>query len=137
MELQVEGRHFKITEAIQQRVEEKLGRLDKYFDGIHRLHVILAVDDPKRQTAELVCTVARRYTLVATGEAEDLYAAIDKAEKKLLAEVRRYKGKLRPSVRGKKRGERFSTLGTVELSEDEEEEEPGKAEESGSEAQAS
>ena len=137
MELRVEGRHFKITEAIRQRVEEKLGGLDKYFDGIHRLHVILAVDDPQRQTAELVCTVARRYTLVATGEAEDLYAAIDKAEKKLLAELRKYKGKLRPTARGKKHGEELTPVGTMDLGEDEEEEGPESIADSESEAQAS
>jgi putative sigma-54 modulation protein len=114
MELQIEGRHFKITEAIQQRVEEKLGRLDKYFDGIHRLHVILDVEDARRHTVELVCTVARRSTLVARDEAEDLYVAIDKAEKKLLAGLKKYKAKLHPIVRGQKRGEALRAIGIVE-----------------------
>ncbi|MGD0089740.1 MAG: ribosome-associated translation inhibitor RaiA [Planctomycetota bacterium] len=114
MELKIEGRHFKITEAIQQHVEEKLGRLDKYFDGIHRLHVILDVQDARRHSVELVCSVARRSTLVAKGEAEDLYAAIDKAEKKLLAGLKKYKAKLHPVMRGQKRDEALSAIGVVE-----------------------
>ncbi|MCY3017657.1 MAG: ribosome-associated translation inhibitor RaiA [Planctomycetota bacterium] len=117
MELKIEGRHFKITEAIQQHVEDKIGRLDKYFDGIHRLHVILDVGNPREQKVELVCTVARRYTLVAKGEAEDLYTAIDKAEKKLLAALKKYKAKLRPQGRGSKRAEAMSTIGTLETGE--------------------
>ena len=88
MEFQIEGRHFKVTEAIVQHVKEKLGKLERYFDGIHRMHVILGVEKSKRQTVELVCTVARRHTLVAKGEADDLYVAIDKAERKMLAEMK-------------------------------------------------
>jgi putative sigma-54 modulation protein len=110
MDLQIEGRHFKVTEAIKIHLEEKLGKLEKYFDGIHRMHVILAVEKTKRQTVELVCTVAKRHTLFAKGEAEDMYVAIDKAEKKMLTEMKKYKAKLRPVVRGNKRAE---LLGTV------------------------
>jgi putative sigma-54 modulation protein len=127
MELKIEGRHFKITEPIQQRVEEKLARLEKYFDGIHRLHVILDIEDgrredDRRQTVELVCTVARRTTLVAKGEAKDLYEAIDKAEKKLEGELKKYKAKLHPIVRGKNRPEALSPIGAVEVAGEEDEE---------------
>jgi len=105
MELQIEGRHFKVTEAIQDHLSEKLSKLEKYFDGIHRMHVILDVEKnekSKSQTVELVCTVAKRHTLVAKGAADDLYAAIDQAEKKMLREMKKYKEKLRPVVRGTK-----------------------------------
>ena len=101
MDLQIEGRHFKITEAIQDHVTEKLGRLERYFDGIHRMHAILALEKTKH-TVELVCTVAKRHTLVATSEADDLYAAVDKAGKKMVAEMKKYKAKLRPIIRGKR-----------------------------------
>ena len=68
MELQIEGRHFKVTEAIKTHLEEKLAKLEKYFDGIHRLHVVLGVEKhAQEQTVDLVCTVAKRHTLVAKG----------------------------------------------------------------------
>ncbi len=102
MELQIEGRHFKVTPAIQEHLREKLGKLERYFDGIHRMHVILAIEKTNRQTVELVCTVAKRHTLVSKGEAEDLYVAIDTAERKMLAEMKKYKAKLRTVVRGKR-----------------------------------
>ncbi|MEI6232971.1 MAG: ribosome-associated translation inhibitor RaiA [Planctomycetota bacterium] len=103
MELQIEGRHFKVTEAIKVHLEEKLGKLEKYFDGIHRMHVILDVEKhAQKQTVELVCTVAKRHTLVSNGEADDLYVAIDQAEKKMLTEMKKYKAKLHPVVRGTK-----------------------------------
>ena len=101
MEMQIEGRHFKVSEAIQNHLEEKLGKLEHYYSGIHRMHVVLMVENGKRQqqSVELVCTVAKRHTLVAKGEAEDLYVAIDIAEKKLLAELKKFKAKLRTESR--------------------------------------
>lgn len=103
MELQIEGRHFKVTTAIETHLQGKLAKLEKYFDGIHRMHVILDVADKgKSQTVELVCTVAKRHTLVANGEADDIYKAIDQAEKKMLTEMKKYKAKLRTIVRRKK-----------------------------------
>jgi len=104
MDIQIEGRHhFKVTKAIDAHIHEKLGKLERYFDGIHRMHVILEVDEKKKQSVvELVCTVAKRHTLVSTGEADDLYVAIDKAERKMLTEMKKYKAKLHPIVRGKK-----------------------------------
>jgi len=118
MDLQIEGRHFKVTEAIQVHLVEKLGKLEKYFDGIHRMHAILAVEKSKRQMVELVCTVAKRHTLFAKGEAEDMYVAIDKAEKKMLTEMKKYKAKLRPIVRGKKTGQLLGQLASTEVSDE-------------------
>jgi putative sigma-54 modulation protein len=107
MELQIEGRHFKLTDSIQEYLEEKLGKLEKFFDGIHRTHVVLDIAKNKRQTVEIVCSVARRQTLVAKGEAEDLYAAIDQAEKKMVTEMKKYKAKLR-TVGQRNKGSRMA-----------------------------
>ena len=102
MELQIEGRHFKVTAAIKEHLEEKLGKLEKYFDGIHRMHVILDIEKHAQlQTVELVCTVAKRHTLISSGSDADMYVAIDKAEKKMLTEMKKYKAKLHPVIRGK------------------------------------
>ncbi|HEY3324459.1 MAG TPA: ribosome-associated translation inhibitor RaiA [Planctomycetota bacterium] len=119
MDLKIEARNFQVTEAIQTHLEDKLGKLERYFDGIHRMHAILSVEKKnKRQTVELVCTVAKRGTLVAIGEADDIYAAADKAEKKMLAEMKKYKAKLRPTVRGKKRTDEATPLATIEVAEE-------------------
>jgi putative sigma-54 modulation protein len=125
MELQIEGRHhFKITEAIDTHIQEKLGKLEKYFDGIHRMHVVLEVDEKnKRQMVELVCTVAKRHTLVAKGEAEDMYVAIDQAERKMLAEMKKYKAKLHPIVRGKRNVDALNASVAAEDSSDDEDDE--------------
>jgi putative sigma-54 modulation protein len=98
MDLQIEGRHFKVTDAIKVHLEEKLGKLEHFYDGIFRIHVVLGVEKT-RQHVELICHVAKRHTLVAKGDAEDMYVAIDKAEKKMVAEMKKFKAKLRSESR--------------------------------------
>ena len=103
MELKIDDRHFKATDPIQEHLQTKLSKLEKYFDGIHRMHVILDIEKrAQKHTVELVCTVAKRHTLVACGAADDMYVAIDQAEKKMLSEMKKYKAKLHPVMRGKK-----------------------------------
>ena len=120
MDLQIEGRHFQVTDAIQEHVTEKLAKLERYFDGIHRMHVILDVEKTTRHRVELVCTVARRQTLIATGEADDLYAAVDQAGKKMITEMKKYKAKLRPLVRGKRALGNLAAPAGMESADDEE-----------------
>jgi putative sigma-54 modulation protein len=98
MDLQIEGRHFKVTDAIKNHLEEKLGKLEHFYDGIFRIHVVLGVEK-NMQTVELICTVAKRHTLVAKGDADDMYVAIDKAEKKMVSEMKKFKAKLRAESR--------------------------------------
>jgi len=115
MELQIESRHFKTTPAIQTKITEKLSKLERYFDGIHRVHVVLDIAEKgKRQTAELICTVAKRHTLVAHGEADDLYVAIDQAQEKMVTEMKKYKAKLRTVTRGKENSVGASVGGEAE-----------------------
>jgi putative sigma-54 modulation protein len=100
MKLQIEGHHLKITDAIQERVQEKVETLTKYFDGLHDVRVVLTVEDPRRSRVEILCGVIRGQQLVAKAEAEDLYAAVDDAVHKARELLKRYKDRLRSRKRG-------------------------------------
>jgi len=102
MNVQIEGRHLKITDAIQERVHEKVDSLTKYFDGLHHVRVILIVENPTRMRAEVVCGVIRGQQLVTKAEHEDLYAAVDEAVRKARELLKRYKDRLRSRKGGQK-----------------------------------
>jgi putative sigma-54 modulation protein len=101
MDVTIEGRHFKVSEAIMEYVRKKVERLDKYFDGIHDLHVVLSVQDqkPPQAEAEIVCGLIRGQRVVAKGNHEDLYAAVDEAVRKSQALLTKYKDRLRTRKR--------------------------------------
>lgn len=101
MQIRIEGRHMKMTEAIREHVDKKIGHLDKYFDGITGIHVILSVEDTrqKSQISEVICSVARGQPLVAKASHADMYMAVDEAAHKIREHLKKFKSKMRSRKR--------------------------------------
>ena len=91
MQLNVTGRHLEITEALDAYARTKLGRLERHFDHVTNVHVVLSVER-ERHRAEATMHVTGR-ELFADAVAADLYAAIDALGDKLDRQIRRYKEK--------------------------------------------
>ena len=94
MKLNIRGDKLEITDAIRDYVEDKLGRLDKYFkDGDINANVLLKVKG-NRQIIE-VTVPTDKYILRSEEEHNDLYAAIDLVVDKLEGQIRKNKTKLK------------------------------------------
>ncbi len=81
-----------ITPALRSFVDEKFERLERHFDHIMNIHVILTVEKD-RQKAEATLHV-NRGNIFAEAESEDMYAAIDMLIDKLDRQVIKHKEKL-------------------------------------------
>ena len=92
MQLNLTGHHMDITPAIRSFVDEKFERLERHFENITNIHVILTVEKG-RQKAEATIHV-NRGNIFAEAESEDMYAAIDKLIDKLDRQVIKHKEKL-------------------------------------------
>lgn len=94
MKLNIRGDKLEITDAIRDYVEDKLGRLDKYFkDSNINANVLLKVKG-NRQIIE-VTVPTDKYILRSEEEHNDLYAAIDLVVDKLEGQIRKNKTKLK------------------------------------------
>lgn len=94
MKLNIRGDKLEITGAIRDYVEDKLGRLDKYFkDSDINANVLLKVKG-NRQIIE-VTVPTDKYILRSEEEHNDLYAAIDLVVDKLEGQIRKNKTKLK------------------------------------------
>ena len=94
MKLNIRGDKLEITDAIRDYVEDKLGRLDKYFkDSNINANVLLKVKG-NRQIIE-VTVPTDKYILRSEEENNDLYAAIDLVVDKLEGQIRKNKTKLK------------------------------------------
>lgn len=94
MKLNIRGDRLEITDAIRDYVEDKLGRLDKYFkDSDINANVLLKVKG-NRQIIE-VTVPTDKYILRSEEEHNDLYAAIDLVVDKLEGQIRKNKTKLK------------------------------------------
>lgn len=92
MQLMLTGQHLEITEPLRDYVNEKLGRVDRHFDNVTNLHVVLSVEKT-RHKAEATLHAAGA-TLFADAEHDDMYAAIDALADKIERQVTKHKEKL-------------------------------------------
>ncbi len=81
MQISVSGHHIEVTNPLREYVESKLDRLERHFDKITNIHVILSVEK-LRQKAEATIRTPEG-DVYADSESDDLYAAIDVLADKL------------------------------------------------------
>ncbi|MCF6218788.1 MAG: ribosome-associated translation inhibitor RaiA [Gammaproteobacteria bacterium] len=92
MQLNITGQKIDLTEAMQEYVKNKIARLERYFDNVTNVHVILSVEK-KNQKAEATVHVAGG-DLFAESTNENMYAAIDSLVDKLDRQIKKHKEKL-------------------------------------------
>ncbi|MFH1604053.1 MAG: ribosome-associated translation inhibitor RaiA, partial [Pseudomonadota bacterium] len=75
MNVQVSGHHVEVTQAIHDYVIAKLERIQRHFDHVIDVNVVLSVQK-LRQMAEISVHIPGKDIHVESDD-EDLYAAID------------------------------------------------------------
>lgn len=105
MEIKITGKELKITEAINEYVERKLERIDKYFENASA--DVTVKTERNAQIAEIVIS-ANGDMYRAVTEDKDLYASIDKDIDILEGQIRKVKTK-------KERMLKDSTLKVLEV----------------------
>jgi len=98
MQINLTGHHVEITPALRNYVENKCQRMERHFDHVTNMHVVLQVEK-QRQKAEATVYVAGGQ-LFANAEDDDMYAAIDILVDKLDTQLRKHKSKLKDHHRG-------------------------------------
>lgn len=92
MQINITGQQMDVTPALRDYIESKLQRLERHFDQMTKIHVILSVEK-ERQKAEATISVARG-ELFADTEQESMYAAIDSLMDKLDRQLKKHKEKM-------------------------------------------
>ncbi len=92
MQLNLTGHHVDLTTPMRDYVNSKMERLERHFDHVTDIHVVLSVEK-QRHKAEATMNVSGG-TLFADSVQEDMYAAIDSLVDKLDRQVKKHKEKL-------------------------------------------
>jgi len=98
MQISITGHHIDITTALRAYIESKFARLERHFDNMTNIHVVVSVEK-ERQMAEATIHVSRG-KLFANTEHNDMYAAIDGLVDKLDRQLKKHKEKLTDHHRG-------------------------------------
>lgn len=92
MKIKIFGKNIEVTEGIKDAVEEKLGKLDKYFAEETKADVTLSVN---RNDQKVEVTIPVKGGIIRAEEvSEDMYASIDMVEETIERQLVKYKNKL-------------------------------------------
>ena len=86
----VTGRDSEVTSRNKQHAEDKLAKLERYYNGITKIEATLGHQADGAE-AELVISVRRRKAIVCHGKAKELYAAIDVVLDKAEGQLTKFK----------------------------------------------
>ena len=118
-------RNLELSERLEEVTERKVGKLDRYIQGIQSIRVDFGYDKGARSAADRyvaeITVYGKRFMLRAEERADDIFTALDAALDKMQRQIERYKGK---HYRG--RGDRTSVAeaAMAAMQEGEEEEQP-------------
>lgn len=104
MELIVQAHNMEVTPRLQNYVEKKTGRLDRYMPNLSTIRVDLSNENTRSaiesQVAQITVRDDRGTILRAEERNADMFAAIDAVVDKLYRQIERYRGKRRRKWRG-------------------------------------
>ena len=93
MKIKIAGRHTAASEALRNYVVEKTEALERFFDRIVSVDVVLSVEK-ERQIADFHAHLTNRKLISAREESGDMYASIDKAIDRLRRQLVKFKDQL-------------------------------------------
>jgi putative sigma-54 modulation protein len=92
MQISLTGNHVDLTDPLREYVNTKIERLERHFDIVQDIHVVLSVEK-LRHKAEATLHITGG-NLFADSVQEDMYAAIDAMTDKLDRQVKKHKEKM-------------------------------------------
>lgn len=95
MKFNIRGKKLDVTDSIKSYIEEKIGRLDKYFESPEEITatVLIKLRGNNLQVVEVTIN-ANKFILRGEDEHNDLYAAIDKVSDKMERQIRKNKTRM-------------------------------------------
>jgi len=86
------GKNIEVTEGLKSAVEDKFGKLERYFTEDTEVHVTFSIE---KDMQKIEVTIPMKGNIVRAEEvSEDMYASIDMVEDTIERQLRRYKNKL-------------------------------------------
>jgi putative sigma-54 modulation protein len=97
VDIAIRSRKLRLTKALRATVEDKVGRLDRFLEGMERAEVWFAEEQNPRIADKEICEVTMHghgHIVRAKASAADPMAAVDKVVDKLEHRMEKLKGKL-------------------------------------------
>ena len=92
MRITITGKNIELTDGIKEAVEEKLGKLEKYFTPDTDVNVTLSVE---RERQKIEVTIPMKGNMIRSEQvSNDMYVSIDLVEEVIERQLKKYRTKL-------------------------------------------
>ena len=98
MKFNIHGKKLDVTESIKNYIEEKIGRLDKYFENPDNITATVLIKLRGNEQVVEATINANKFMLRAEESHKDLYASIDKVSDKIERQIRKNKTRMSKKV---------------------------------------
>jgi len=86
------GKNIEVTPGLKSAVEEKLGKLERYFNPDTEVHVTLSVE---KESQKIEVTIPVKGNIIRSEQvSNDMYVSIDLVEEIIERQLKKYKNKL-------------------------------------------
>ena len=92
MRYKISGKNIEVTPGLKDAVQEKIGKLERYFNQDTEANITLSVEKG-RQKIEVTIPV-KGHIIRAEQESSDMYVSIDLVEEIIERQLKKYKTKL-------------------------------------------
>ena len=92
MRYKISGKNIEVTPGLKDAVQEKIGKLERYFNQDTEANITLSVEKG-RQKIEVTIPV-KGHIIRAEQESSDMYVSIDLVEEVIERQLRKYKTKI-------------------------------------------
>ncbi|MBO5564966.1 MAG: ribosome-associated translation inhibitor RaiA [Lachnospiraceae bacterium] len=92
MKLTIVGKNIEVTPALKETIEDKLGKLDKFFNQETAADVMLTVD---KERHKIEVTIPVKGDIIRSEQtSNDMYVSIDLVEEVIERQLKKYKNKI-------------------------------------------
>lgn len=99
MKYNIRGEKVEITQSIRSYIEDKIGKLDKYFENPDDVTANVVIKVRGKEQKIEITVPAMHYTLRSEESHDDLYAAIDLTVDKLERQIRKNKTRINSRIK--------------------------------------
>lgn len=98
MKFNIHGKKLEVTDSIKSYIEEKIGRLDKYFENPEDITATILIKLRGNEQVVEATLNANKFVLRGEESNKDLYASIDKVSDKIERQIRKNKTRMNKRV---------------------------------------
>ena len=92
MQININGHHVEVTQALSDYVNDKFKKLERHSDGISNIHVTLSIEKLVQKAEATILIKGGK--IFANSDSQDMYAAIDSLSDKLDRQLLKHMDKI-------------------------------------------